>query len=109
MKRTEIADSLRSNTSKSGDEQVCLKDYVDRVKEGQDDEEEAIQLVPRERIQERIVEETMEVPVSRVMEEIVEGVKHIPQERVHEFPIVPLSKSSVGLPSGRSGNKPLKS
>ena len=43
---------------------------------------EAIQLVRREQIQERIVEEVIEVLVSRVMEKIIEVVKQIPQERV---------------------------
>ena len=43
---------------------------------------EVIQLVPQERIQERIVEETIDVPVPHVREEIFEGVKHGPQEHV---------------------------
>ena len=43
---------------------------------------DVIQLVPQERIQERIVEETFDVPVPHLMEEIVAGMKHVPQERV---------------------------
>ena len=39
-------------------------------------------LMPRERIQEHIDEEIIEVTGSRVMEKIIEGVKPIPQERV---------------------------
>merc|ERR1712070_590129 len=35
--RTKIAELLRFNTSKSGDEQISLKEYVDRMKEGQAD------------------------------------------------------------------------
>merc|ERR1712209_212686 len=35
--RTKIADLLRFSTSKSGDEQISLKEYVDRMKEGQND------------------------------------------------------------------------
>merc|ERR1719162_1357530 len=35
--RTKIAELLRFNTSKSGDEQISLKEYVDRMKEGQND------------------------------------------------------------------------
>ena len=38
--------------------------------------------MPRERIQECIVEEIIQVAVSRVMEKIIEGVRPIPQERV---------------------------
>ena len=33
----EIAELLRFNTSKSGDEQISFKEYVDRMKEGQND------------------------------------------------------------------------
>uniref|UniRef100_A0A7S3WPE2 Heat shock protein 90 n=2 Tax=Sar TaxID=2698737 RepID=A0A7S3WPE2_9SPIT len=35
--RTKVAELLRFNTSKSGDEQISLKEYVDRMKEGQND------------------------------------------------------------------------
>merc|ERR1712185_534660 len=35
--RTKIAELLRYQTSKSGDEQISLKEYVDRMKEGQND------------------------------------------------------------------------
>merc|ERR1712079_207333 len=35
--RTKIAELLRFQTSKSGDEQISLKEYVDRMKEGQND------------------------------------------------------------------------
>merc|ERR1711874_77932 len=35
--RTKVAELLRFNTSKSGDEQISLKEYVDRMKEGQQD------------------------------------------------------------------------
>merc|ERR1712182_24831 len=35
--RTKIAELLRFNTSKSGDEMISLKEYVDRMKEGQND------------------------------------------------------------------------
>merc|ERR1712225_41149 len=35
--RAKIAELLRFNTSKSGDEQISLKEYVDRMKEGQND------------------------------------------------------------------------
>jgi len=35
--RTKIAELMRYNTSKSGDEQISLKEYVDRMKEGQSD------------------------------------------------------------------------
>ena len=35
--RTKFGELLRVNTSKSGDEQTCLKDYVDRVVQGQND------------------------------------------------------------------------
>ena len=35
--RTKIAELLRFHTSKSGDEQISLKEYVDRMKEGQND------------------------------------------------------------------------
>ena len=38
--------------------------------------------MPRERIQECIVEEIIDVAVSRVMEKIIEGMRPIPQERV---------------------------
>ena len=34
---TWIAELLRFNTSKSGDEQISLEEYVDRLKEGQND------------------------------------------------------------------------
>merc|ERR1712062_601726 len=34
-KRTKIADLLRFNTSKSGDDQISLKEYISRMKEGQ--------------------------------------------------------------------------
>merc|ERR1712054_356543 len=35
--RAKIAELMRYNTSKSGDEQISLKEYVDRMKEGQND------------------------------------------------------------------------
>ena len=35
INRANGAELLRLSTSKSGDEQVCLKEYIDRVKEGQ--------------------------------------------------------------------------
>merc|ERR1712100_257912 len=35
--RSKIAELLRFHTSKSGDEQISLKEYVDRMKEGQND------------------------------------------------------------------------
>merc|ERR1719277_2425324 len=35
--RTKVAELLRFHTSKSGDEQISLKEYVDRIKEGQND------------------------------------------------------------------------
>jgi len=35
--RTKVAELLRYNTSKSGDEQISFKEYVDRMKEGQND------------------------------------------------------------------------
>merc|ERR1712007_49110 len=35
--RTKVAELLRYQTSKSGDEQISLKEYVDRMKEGQAD------------------------------------------------------------------------
>merc|ERR1711912_94852 len=35
--RTKVAELLRFQTSKSGDEQISLKEYVDRMKEGQND------------------------------------------------------------------------
>merc|ERR1711861_38547 len=35
--RTKVAELMRYQTSKSGDEQISLKEYVDRMKEGQND------------------------------------------------------------------------
>merc|ERR1712188_350957 len=35
--RAKIAELMRYHTSKSGDEQISLKEYVDRMKEGQND------------------------------------------------------------------------
>merc|ERR1712203_546619 len=35
--RTKVAELLRYHTSKSGDEMISLKEYVDRMKEGQND------------------------------------------------------------------------
>merc|ERR1711881_374319 len=35
--RAKVAELLRFNTSKSGDEQISLKEYVDRMKEGKND------------------------------------------------------------------------
>merc|ERR1711993_89452 len=35
--RTKVAELLRYHSSKSGDEQISLKEYVDRMKEGQND------------------------------------------------------------------------
>merc|ERR1712014_247526 len=35
--RTKVAELLRYQTSKSGDEQISFKEYVDRMKEGQND------------------------------------------------------------------------
>merc|ERR1711887_125179 len=35
--RNKVAELMRFNTSKSGDEQISLKEYVDRMKEGQND------------------------------------------------------------------------
>ena len=35
--RTKIVDLLRFNISKSGDEQISFKEYIDRTKEGQND------------------------------------------------------------------------
>merc|ERR1711975_116783 len=35
--RAKVADLMRYHTSKSGDEQISLKEYVDRMKEGQND------------------------------------------------------------------------
>merc|ERR1719327_1274476 len=35
--RTKVAELLRYQTSKSGDEMISLKEYVDRMKEGQND------------------------------------------------------------------------
>ena len=46
---------------------------------------EVIQLVPQERIQERIVEEIIDVPVPEVMEKTVEVGEHIPQEVMQSY------------------------
>merc|ERR1712187_1016629 len=35
--RAKVAELLRYQTSKSGDEMISLKEYVDRMKEGQED------------------------------------------------------------------------
>merc|ERR1712038_589489 len=35
--RTKVAELMRYQTSKSGDEQISLKEYIDRMKEGQND------------------------------------------------------------------------
>merc|ERR1711881_758023 len=35
--RTKVAELMRYHTSKSGDEQISLKEYIDRMKEGQND------------------------------------------------------------------------
>ena len=35
--RAKIAELLRFNTSNSGEEQISLKEYVDRMKDGQND------------------------------------------------------------------------
>jgi molecular chaperone HtpG len=35
--RNKVAELMRFNTSKSGDEQISLKEYIDRMKEGQND------------------------------------------------------------------------
>merc|ERR1712054_578319 len=35
--RTKVAELMRYHTSKSGDEMISLKEYVDRMKEGQND------------------------------------------------------------------------
>merc|ERR1712110_780436 len=35
--RTKVAELMRYQTSKSGDEQISFKEYVDRMKEGQND------------------------------------------------------------------------
>ena len=35
--RTQVAELLRFNTSRSGDEQTNVKEYMDRMKEGQND------------------------------------------------------------------------
>merc|ERR1712207_98691 len=35
--RTKVAELMRYHTSKSGDEQISFKEYVDRMKEGQND------------------------------------------------------------------------
>merc|ERR1719246_417197 len=35
--RTKVAELMRYHSSKSGDEQISLKEYVDRMKEGQND------------------------------------------------------------------------
>merc|ERR1719229_1627953 len=35
--RTKVAELMRYHTSKSGDEQISLREYVDRMKEGQND------------------------------------------------------------------------
>merc|ERR1739848_585 len=35
--RTKVAELLRWHTSKSGDEQISFKEYIDRMKEGQND------------------------------------------------------------------------
>merc|ERR1712226_387256 len=35
--RTKVAELMRYQTSKSGDEQISLKEYIDRMKEGQQD------------------------------------------------------------------------
>ena len=43
-----------------------------------------IQLIPQERISERIVEHIVDVPVPQMQEQIVEVIKVIPQERVSE-------------------------
>merc|ERR1712014_100067 len=38
--RTKVAELMRYHTSKSGDEQISFKEYVDRMKEGLDIEDE---------------------------------------------------------------------
>ena len=43
-----------------------------------------IQLIPQERISERIVEHIVDVPVPQMQEQIVEVIKVIPQELVSE-------------------------
>ena len=43
--------------------------------------DKVIQLVPHERIQRRIDEESIDVLVQQVMEDVIEVVKLIPQER----------------------------
>ena len=55
---------------------------------------EVIQLVPQERIQERIVEEIIDVLVPEVMEKTVEVGKHIRQEGMQSCAV----EQTVGVP-----------
>ena len=98
-------------------------------------DESVAHMVSQEGIQERLVEEIVDVPIPQVMEKTVEVAKHIPQEpvqsytleqivdmpvprirketgdrsfRKNEFLITSLSKPST-FPARRFRNKPLKS
>ena len=64
---------------------------------------EAHQVVPQERIQERIVEETIDDPMPHVMEETVEGVKHCPQEREQSCTV----EQAVDAPVPRTKEEPI--
>ena len=61
--------------------------------------------MPQERIQERIVEEIIDVPVPEVMEKTVEVGKHVRQEGMQSYTVeqivgVPISTDSEGNSGG---------
>ena len=103
------AELLRLNTSKSGDQQVCLSEYIDRLKEGQNDmyhnTGDSIAVVSSSQFLENlrklmmevlgdkvekvecVVQEIVEIFVSRMTEENVEAVKHVLQEQVQKITV----------------------
>ena len=56
----------------------CIKSFD----QTEDDDQEVIPSMPLERIQECIVEETVDIPIPQMMEKSTKVAKHIPQKQV---------------------------
>ena len=105
--RTKVAELMRYHTSKSGDETISLKEYVDRMKEGQNDiyyiTGESIAAVSSSPFLETLRKKGLEViyMTDPIDEYTVQQLKELEATADHGFPqAVVLLSESLGLVKG---------